>query len=53
MIINKEWHAKHKMPENPTIGEKIKWHREHAKNCGCRPTPKSLLIKIKKQRSTP
>lgn len=44
----KEWHAKNKMPQNPTLEQRINWHREHAKNCGCRPIPKNLLPKIKK-----
>jgi hypothetical protein len=47
MKINKEWHEKHKMPKNPTMEEKIKWHKEHAKNCGCRSMPASLLSKLK------
>lgn len=49
MKINKEWHEKHKMPKNPTMEEKIKWHKEHARNCGCRPMPKSILNKLKIQ----
>lgn len=36
MKINKAWHLKHKMPENPTMEQRIKWHLAHAKNCGCR-----------------
>jgi len=34
--INIEWHQKNKMPKNPTIKEKIEWHKGHAKNCDCR-----------------
>ncbi len=34
--INAEWHLKHKMPKNPTIEERIKWHLEHQKHCSCR-----------------
>lgn len=47
MKINKQWHEKNKMPKNPTLEERIKWHIEHAKQCGCRPIPESLLSKIK------
>lgn len=36
------WHKNNKMPDNPTTKERIVWHREHQKYCGCRPTPKSL-----------
>ena len=46
--MNKEWHSKHKMPKNPTAEQRLKWHIEHAKNCGCRPIPKSLQAKAKR-----
>ncbi|EKD44358.1 MAG: hypothetical protein ACD_71C00165G0002 [uncultured bacterium (gcode 4)] len=36
------WHVSHKMPKNPSIEERINWHREHQKFCACRPIPKSL-----------
>lgn len=39
--INKEWHLAHKMPKNPTVDERMKWHVEHAEYCSCREmTPK-------------
>ncbi|MFA5259554.1 MAG: hypothetical protein WC979_08440 [Candidatus Pacearchaeota archaeon] len=34
--INKEWHEKNKMPKNPSFEAKVKWHREHFRNCKCR-----------------
>ena len=43
--INKAWHEKHKMPKNATITQKLKWHKEHASACGCRPMPKNLQKK--------
>jgi len=45
--INKEWHLANKMPKNPTIEERIKWHQEHQKNCQCWPIPSKLLAEIK------
>jgi hypothetical protein len=33
---NKEWHAKNRMPKNPTRGQRIEWHAEHAKDFACR-----------------
>lgn len=51
MKMNKDWHEKHKMPKNATIEERLKWHKEHAKNCKCRPMPQSLLSKLKIQQS--
>jgi hypothetical protein len=34
--INREWHLANKMPRNPSEDERIAWHLEHARNCGCR-----------------
>ncbi len=42
MKINREWHLANKMPKNPSIEKRIKWHLDHAKNCTCRPMPKKL-----------
>jgi hypothetical protein len=36
MKLNKDWHAKHKMPRNPTLSQRIIWHVEHLKHCQCR-----------------
>lgn len=47
--INAEWHKKNKMPKNPTIDNKIRWHIEHAKNCRCRPLGGKILEEIKKR----
>ena len=49
MKINKEWHMKNKMPKNPTLEERIKWHSEHAKHCSCREMPESMRKEIKKR----
>jgi hypothetical protein len=50
MKINAEWHAKNKMPENPTIDERIKWHLSHSKHCSCRPLGGKILEEIKKRK---
>ena len=47
--INKKWHARNRMPKNPGLEERIKWHLEHLKNCACRPVPQRLLIVINKR----
>lgn len=44
------WHKENKMPKNPTLEQRANWHREHVKNCGCRPIPRSLSPKVKKKR---
>jgi hypothetical protein len=34
--INREWHLANKMPRNASEDERIAWHLEHARSCGCR-----------------
>ncbi len=46
-MINAEWHARHKMPKNPTTDQRMKWHLEHARHCGCRPISGALLEEFK------
>jgi len=46
--INREWHTKNKMPKNPTVEQKVKWHLEHQKNCSCRPIAGKLDEEMKK-----
>ena len=35
--MNAVWHKAHPMPKSPTLDQRIAWHLDHAKNCGCRP----------------
>ncbi|MFH0873529.1 MAG: hypothetical protein V1846_01665 [Candidatus Komeilibacteria bacterium] len=43
MSINKPWHLTHRMPKNATIDQRVAWHKEHLKKCGCRKDiPKTL-----------
>jgi hypothetical protein len=51
--VNAEWHRTHRMPKNPTMDERIKWHIEHEKYCRCRPIPETVLEAIKKQTTNP
>jgi len=46
MSINAEWHRKNKMPKNPTLDERLKWHKEHAKNCNCHPLTPKLIAEM-------
>ena len=47
--INAEWHGRHKMPVNPTIDQRVKWHIEHARHCGCRPISGKILPEVEKR----
>lgn len=42
MNINKHWHLSRKMPKNPSMEERIRWHLAHSKNCKCRLIPEIL-----------
>lgn len=47
--LNKEWHLKNKMPEKATLEQRIAWHLEHVKYCGCRDIPEKLKEEMKKR----
>ena len=38
-----QWHLSHKMPKNPTLEQRLEWHKEHKKFCSCRPIPPTLI----------
>ena len=40
--VNAEWHKKHKMPANPTLEERINWHKAHEEHCNCREMPENI-----------
>lgn len=46
---NTAWHSKNKMPKNPTLDQRVKWHIEHVRNCSCRPLGGKILEEIKKR----
>ena len=50
MKTNKEWHHAHRMPVNADIEQRIAWHIEHAKNCGCREIPEKLKAEMRKRK---
>ncbi len=47
--INVAWHAAHQMPKDPTLDQRIAWHIEHAKHCGCRPIAGKVRDEILKR----
>jgi Imm-5 like putative immunity protein len=49
MKINAEWHARHRMPKNPTLDQRVKWHIDHARNCACRPLSGNILEEVRKR----
>jgi len=49
LAINAEWHEKHPMPKPATLEQRIRWHEEHAKECGCAPIPGAILIELERR----
>lgn len=42
-MLNRKWHQQNRMPDGATQQQRIEWHVAHAKACGCRPIPPTLL----------
>ena len=51
-LVEAAWHAKHKMPMGSTIAQRVKWHVAHAKACGCRPMPPTVLKELRRQKQS-
>jgi hypothetical protein len=49
MKINKVWHEKHRMSKNATLIQRINWHIAHAKHCGCRQMPASIVSALERK----
>lgn len=41
-MINRPWHAANRLGRNATLDQRIAWHLEHARECGCRDMPESI-----------
>jgi len=46
MKINRAWHEQNKMPEHPTVDERMRWHIAHAQHCACRSMSEKLKAEI-------
>jgi hypothetical protein len=44
--LNAEWHLSHPMPPKATLEQRLEWHVEHAKHCGCREMPASIRAEL-------
>ena len=42
-----DWHREHPMPVKPTIDQRVRWHLAHARACGCRPIPRTVLAELR------
>jgi len=50
MTINKIWHEENPMPKKITPEQKLQWHVNHFRECGCREIPDKIkqLMKLRK-----
>jgi hypothetical protein len=46
VAINSAWHEKNRMPTNAIMVERVRWHEDHARICGCWPIPLSVRAAI-------
>ena len=53
MPVNAAWHDAHPMPRSATLPQRIAWHLEHARRCGCRPIPAKLQAEIARRQGGP
>ena len=51
MVVNASWHREHPMPKRPTMDDRIRWHEEHARVCGCRPIPEGVARELRRRRT--
>jgi hypothetical protein len=47
-MINAKWHESHVMPMGSTLGQRVAWHVAHARACGCRPIPPTVLKELRR-----
>lgn len=50
MKINKTWHLANRMPKNTTLNQKIQWHIDHMRECGCREIPSKIKEKMNERK---
>ncbi len=47
--MNADWHRDHVLGSHATMDERVEWHIEHARECGCRPIPASVNAEIERR----
>lgn len=53
MSLNASWHKQNRMPARATLRQRVKWHLEHARECGCRSIPQHVLAAILRRFDSP
>jgi hypothetical protein len=45
-MINAKWHAAHPMKMGSTLADRVRWHVAHARACGCRAVPPTVIAEL-------
>lgn len=45
--MNQAWHDKHPLDPKAKLAERVKWHQEHQKACGCKPMPLDIQAALR------
>ena len=48
-MLNAAWHTSHPMPARAALAQRVDWHVAHAKACGCRPMPATVVAELKRR----
>jgi hypothetical protein len=51
MRMNASWHTEHPMPREGTFEQRVEWHEEHARECGCREPPPDIAARLEQRSS--
>jgi hypothetical protein len=49
--FNRQWHDEHRLGKGASLDDRVRWHLEHARVCGCRPIPELILKEIERRRA--
>ena len=44
--MNADWHDEHVLGSHAWMDERVDWHDQPARECGCRPIPASVAAEI-------
>ena len=50
MARNAGWHEKHPTPRPATLAQRVRWHVAHARACGCRPMPHTVVVALEREK---
>jgi len=47
--VNARWHESHVMPKAATLDQRVRWHLAHARHCGCRAIPATVVAELRRR----